>query len=256
MIFTVNIANSHITLGCVDQDRVLFQERIFSDTRKTELEYSIDILNAFRIHGCELDQVSGSVISCVVPVLLPVFSGAVFRLFSLEPVIVSAKAQHLISFRTNRPEEIGPNLIVTAVAASGLYGTPTIVIDMSTATTISVIDEDRVFIGASILPGAMTSMNALIGNAAQLSAFRFEEDAITAIGRTTEQSLAGGAIYGNVGMIDGILDRMEKELPTAPKIVATGRLSAILAPFCRHSIILDESLSIRGLAMIYNERSL
>ena len=254
MILTVNIANSHITLGCVHEGKVLFLERIFSDSRKTDLEYSIDILNAFRLHGIDRDAVTGSIISCVVPQLLSVFTDAVKRLFSVSPLIVSAASQHLIRFRTGRPEEIGPNLIVTAVSASVLYGTPAIVIDLSTATTISVIDKERCFLGVSILPGVQTSMDALTGGAAQLSQTTIEK-AATAIGRTTPESLNGGAIYGNAGMIDGILDRMIRELGTEPAIVASGRMAGVLIPYCRHRILTDDSLSVRGLALLYEERS-
>ncbi len=256
MIFTVNIANSHITLGCVEKEEVLFLERIFADTRKTELEYSVNIMNAFRIHRIDRSLVSGSIISCVVPVLQPVFTAAVERLFSITPVIVSAGMQKILTFKTDRPSEIGPNLIVQAAASSTFYGCPTIVADLSTATTISAVDENHMFIGASILPGIQTSIMALLGQAAQLSAFHFEESAITAIGRTTEQSLAGGAVYGHAGMIDGILDRMEKELGKTPVFVATGRLAKILIPYCRHDIIVDENLTVRGLALLYTERRL
>ncbi len=254
MILTVNIANSHISIGCVDQENVLFLERIFSDPHKTDLEYSVDLLNAFRLHGLNREEITGAVISCVVPQLLSVFSDAVERLFSLKPCIISGEKQQLIRFKTENPAEVGSNLIVNAVSASALYGLPVIVIDMSTATTVTVIDETRTLTGAAILPGMQTSMDALTGGAAQLSQTNISA-ALTALGRTTEQSLNGGAIYGNAGMIDGILDRIEKELSEPPKIVATGRISRILIPYCRHEIVIDETLTVRGLAMLYEDMS-
>ena len=252
MILTVNIANSHISLGCVEGEEVLFLERIFSNPQKTDLEYSVDILNAFRLHEIDRDKVDGCIISCVVPQLLSVFSDAVLRLFSLKPCIVNAASQNLIRVRAQNPSEVGSNLIVTAVSAAARYGTPAIVIDMSTATTITVIDESRTLIGAAILPGMQTSMDALTGGAAQLTQTNIVK-AVTPLGRTTEQSLNGGAIYGNAGMIDGILDRMEKELQSRPVIVATGRISRILIPYCRHEITIDEELTVRGLAILYGE---
>ena len=236
MILTVNIANSHISLGCVQGDEVLFLERIFSNPQKTDLEYSVDILNAFRLHEIERDKVDGCIISCVVPQLLSVFSDAVLRLFSLKPCIVNAASQNLIRVRAQNPSEVGSNLIVTAVSAAARYGTHAIVIDMYNATTITVIDESR----------------TLIGGAAQLTQTNIVK-AVTPLGRTTEQSLNGGAIYGNAGMIDGILDRMEKELQSRPVIVATGRISRILIPYCRHEITIDEELTVRGLAILYGE---
>ena len=253
MILTINIANSHISIGCVDQENVLFLERIFSNPLKTDLEYSVDILNAFRLHDIARSAVTGAVISCVVPQLQSVFTDAVRRLFSLDPYIVSAAAQKLIRVRTPRPEEVGSNLIVNAVSAAAIYGCPVIIVDLSTATTISAVDESRTLIGAAILPGMQTSMDALTGGAAQLSQTNII-GAVSPLGRTTEQSLNGGAIYGNAGMIDGILTRMEKELKSAPKIVSTGRISRILIPYCRHKITIDETLSVRGLAMLYEDR--
>ena len=251
MILTINIGNSHITLGCIDNDKVLFLERLSSNSAKTDLEYAIDIYHAFRMHDVDRSLVEGCVISCVVPALQPIFTTAVERLFNVTPILANAASQNLLSFVTDHPEEIGPNIIVNSVAAAKEYGVPVIVVDLGTATAISVIDENYCFLGGAIM---QTAMDALTGGAAQLSPVSIT-GAVTAVGRTTEESLNGGAVYGNAGMIDGLLDRMEAELKKTPVIIATGHESGLVVRYCRHTIVHDEALTLKGLAEIYAERS-
>ena len=127
-----------------------------------------------------------------------------------------------------------------------------IVIDMGTATTMSVLDQKGCFIGGVILPGLRTSLDALVSNAAQLSQTSLAAPK-KVIGKNTLDCLRGGMIYGNAASIDGMIERMEEELGCKCTIVATGGLAKAVIPHCRHDIIIDENLLLKGLQIIYEK---
>ena len=252
MLLTIDAGNSCITIGCTDDAAVVFQERISTNLKKTDLEYAVDVMNALRLHNVDAAQISGSIISCVVAPLKNVLRATVKRLFSMEPFIVSAAAQHLLSVKIDRPQELGPAMITTAIAAVLSYGAPAIIINMGTATTISVVNEQREFIGGAILPGMQSALDALTGGTAQLPRISLEQP-VTVLGKNTVDSLTGGAIYGNAGMIDALITRMIQEagFTKEPVIAATGGPSETLIPFLKHKAVINEDLSIKGLAAIY-----
>ena len=146
----------------------------------------------------------------------------------------------------------GSDLVVVAVAALNEYTCPQIVIDMGTATTMSVLDQKGCFIGGVILPGLRTSLDALVSNAAQLSQTSLAAPK-KVIGKNTLDCLRGGMIYGNAASIDGMIERMEEELGCKCTIVATGGLAQAVIPHCRHNIIIDEDLLLKGLQIIYEK---
>jgi len=157
-----------------------------------------------------------------------------------------------LNIKLDDPATAGSDLVVVAVAALNEYTCPQILIDMGTATTMSVLDQKGSFIGGVILPGLRTSLDALVSNAAQLS-----QTSLTApkkvIGKNTLDCMKGGMIYGNAASIDGMIERMEEELGCKCTIVATGGLAKAVIPHCRHDIIIDENLLLKGLQIIYEK---
>ena len=157
-----------------------------------------------------------------------------------------------LNIKLDDPATAGSDLVVVAVAALNEYTCPQIVIDMGTATTMSVLDQKGSFIGGVILPGLRTSLDALVSNAAQLS-----QTSLTApkkvIGKNTLDCMKGGMIYGNAASIDGMIDGMVEELGCNCTIVATGGLAIAVIPHCRHDIIIDENLLLKGLQIIYEK---
>jgi len=152
----------------------------------------------------------------------------------------------------DNPKSVGSDQIVDAVAASHEHPLPLIVIDMGTATTMCVVDKHRNYIGGIILPGLKVSLDSLSSKTAQLPYISLEvPDRV--IGKNTIDCMRAGIIFGNVDMIDGIIDRMERELGQPATVVATGGLSRFITPMCRHKIICDDALLLKGLLILYQK---
>ncbi len=152
----------------------------------------------------------------------------------------------------DNPKAVGSDMIVDAVAALKDYPCPIVVIDMGTATTMSVIDQSGCYIGGVILPGLRVSLDSLSSKTAQLPNISLDIPR-KVIGKNTIDCMRSGIMYGNAGTIDGILDRMEEELGDTPSVVATGGLSRFVVPLCRHKIIYDDALLLKGLMILYEK---
>ena len=228
-ILAIDMGNTNIVIGCVDDDKVIFEERLSTDLSKTELEYAISFKNVLEIYNIKSEDINGAIISSVVPQLL-----------------------------MDQPKQVGSDLIVDAVAATHDYGAPVIIVDIGTATTISTVDENGNYIGGAILPGAGVSMNSLSSRTAQLPRISFDAPK-GPVGKNTVDCMKSGLIYGHAGSIDGIIDRIidccgfGKNGKPAAKLVATGGLSKVIIPFCRNRIETDPALLIRGLKYIYDK---
>ena len=154
----------------------------------------------------------------------------------------------------DNPKTVGSDMIVDAIAAINEHPCPLIVIDMGTATTISVIDHSGNYIGGIIYPGLKVSLDSLSHNTAQLPSISLDIPK-KVIGKNTIDCMRSGIMYGNAGMLDGIIDRMEEELGTPATIIATGGMSRFIVPLCKHTIIYDEELLLKGLLTLYNKNS-
>ena len=252
MILTIDIGNTNIELGVVDEQGIVFQERISTDIDRTELEYAVLIKNALEVHSLTGDEITGSIMSSVVPPLVHIIKSAIKKLIGITPMVVGAGLKTGLDIKIDNPKTLGADIVVDSVAAKEIYGAPCIVIDMGTATTLSVLDQKGCFIGGVILPGLRTSLDALVSNAAQLSQTSLAAPK-KVIGKNTLDCLRGGMIYGNAASIDGMIERMEEELGCKCTIVATGGLAQAVIPHCRHNIIIDEDLLLKGLQIIYEK---
>ena len=152
------------------------------------------------------------------------------------------------------PAEVGSDLIVAAVAAIAEYGAPLLLVDMGTATTITAVDETGTFVGGCICPGVKISMEALTGRTAQLPGISLDEPQ-KAIGKNTRDCMRSGIMFGAAAMLDGLLDRMEAELGTPVKVVATGGIARFVIPLCRRELIYDRSLMLKGLGLLYRRNA-
>lgn len=259
MVLTIGIGNAHVEIACVEGDFVLFSESTETDVRKTDLEYAFDIMHAFRKHGVSIKEPKGAVISSSVPQVSIIVADAVKRVFSFSPCIASAKKQRLLKIDLESPASLGTSLLSDAVAVKYLYGCPAILIDMGTATSIGVLKPDGSYAGGAILPGLQSSVNALIGGTAALPKLEITE-ARSVLGRETVSCINAGVLYGNAGMVDGLLTRMIAEMQlkenegSAVRIVMTGKLSALLAPYLKHSVTVDPYLRAKGLYLLYKDR--
>lgn len=150
----------------------------------------------------------------------------------------------------DNPAQLGSDLVVDAVAGIKYYGAPLIIIDMGTATTVSVIDRDENYTGTLIIPGMRTSLDALVSGAAQLPKVKLDSPQ-RVVGTNTSESMANGIMYYTAAGLDGCIDRIEEELGEKCTVVATGGLAATVAPLCRKDVILDDDLLLKGLMLLY-----
>lgn len=255
LTLAIDMGNTNIVIGCVDQERVLFEERISTDRSKTELEYVVIFKTVLELYGIVADKVKGAIISSVVPPLVNVITGAVEKLVGISPMIVGPGLKTGLNILMDQPKQLGSDLVVDAVAAIKDYGPPAIVIDMGTATTLSVIDKNGCYIGGQILPGVRVAMDSLVSRTSQLPRISLEAPG-RVIGKNTVDCMKSGLIYGYASCIDGLLERLAGELgePLSEiHIIATGGLASVIVPECRHKIIVDQELLLKGLKVIYDK---
>jgi len=250
MILAIDVGNTNIVIGCMEKDNILFTARISTDRAKTEDEYAVMLKNLFEINGVSSDIVEGGIISSVVPDLKKVLYLAVKKVTGKSPLIVSQDLDTGLIIDMDAPASLGSDLMVDAVAAIAKYPKPILIFDMGTATTLSVIDENGVYIGGMIMPGLRLGVDALAARTSQLP--RISLDAPEQlIGKNTINCIKAGAIYGNAGMLDGLIDRVAEELGTTPTVIATGGLIGEVVPYCKRKLIFDKHLTLWGLLMLY-----
>lgn len=255
MLLAIDIGNSNITVGCIDDGSIIFEERLGTDLNKTELEYAMGIKMIFDLYDVNQKAVSGVILSSVVPPLTNVIKSAVRKIIDRNIMVVGPGIKSGLNLHMDDPRSVGADLVVEAVAAINKYGAPLIIVDMGTATSICVVDKDCNYIGGMIIPGVEISLEALSEKASQLPKISIEPSR-KVIGRNTEDGMKSGIICGTAAMIDGLIDRVEEEIGCKTTVVAaSNRISRIIVPVCKKEIILDNELILRGLDIIYHKNS-
>lgn len=252
MIIAIDIGNTNIVLGCIEDNEILFRERINTNQLATDLEYAAHLKTAMDMHNITPGQIDGAIISSVVPPTTSTFSAAIKKLIGVKPMVVGPGLKTGLSIVIDNPAQLGSDLVVDAVAGIAEYPVPMIIIDMGTATTLSVVDEKKRYLGGMIVTGMAVSTDALIARTAQLPKFAFEKPK-RVIGTNTIDCLKSGLMYSNACALDGMIERIEEELGQKCTVVATGGLASTVVPLCRRDIILDDDLLLKGLNLIYNK---
>lgn len=250
MILAIDIGNTNITLGGFDGDELRFVARLATDTKKTEDEYAEKILGTLFLYGLDRTSVSGAIISSVVPTLNTAMKRAVSLIYGIEPLFVAPGIKTGINIKCDNPASVGSDIICACVAANRLYGAPALVIDMGTATKMMVVDDSGSFIGVSIMPGVMMGLMGLSSGTAQLPQVSLEAPS-SVIGKNTSDCMKSGAVFGNAAMIDGMIDRFNREYGKELKAYATGGLAPAIISHCQHEITLDADMVLKGLNIIY-----
>lgn len=254
MILAIDIGNTNIVLGCIDTENrhILFTERISTDHQKTDLEHAISLKTILDLHHIDPAELTGAIISSVVPPVTPLIKMALHKLADCDILTVGPGVKTGLNIAMDNPSTVGADLITGAVAAIDRYPCPIITIDMGTATTMTAIDKNKNYIGGVIIPGLRVSLDSLTNRTSQLP--RISLDAPRrVIGKNTVECMKSGILYGSASMIDGMIDRMNEELGQEATVIATGGLSSVVTPLCRHKIILDDDLLLRGLLLIYEK---
>ncbi len=246
MILAIDIGNTNITVGCSDGKEIKFTEHLSTNQTATSLEYAVLIKNVLEIH--KAGKIKGAVISSVVPTITETLCKAVEKICGIKPLVADSK---IINLKTLEPSSnIGSDLLSSARALIEEYPLPAVVIDMGTATTIAVVNSEREFIGGMIMPGFRIALDSLVSNTS-LPKIRLENPE-RLIGRNTVECMQSGLIYGTASCIDGMLERIESEMQEKITAVATGSFADFIVPYCRHEILTDKELVLKGLIIIYN----
>ena len=253
MLLTIDIGNSNVVIGCLnDKNEALCLLRMVTDLKKTEDEYAAGMQTILAHNGIDCRGFEGAIICSVVPPLTEIFRTAVQKLTGHRALVVGAGIKTGLNILIEDPASLGSDLVAAAVAAIAQFPLPVIVIDMGTATTLTVIDEGNRFIGGAIVPGVALSMNALSGGTSLLHKVPIEAPK-KCISDTTTACMQSGAVFGNAALLDGMIDRMEEELGKPINVVATGGIAPKIIPHCRRKIVYDEDLLLKGLGIIYRK---
>lgn len=241
-------------LGGFRKDTLAFVGRIATDPSATEDEYASKFLSILSLYGVFRAELEGAIIASVVPPLNRVVKRALRFLIGNEPLVVGPGIKTGIGIRCDTPSSVGADLISAAVAANALYGSPSLVIDVGTATKMTVVDASGAFIGTSIAPGLLMGLNALAEKTAQLPHVSLEAPSAV-VAKNTADCMKSGVVYGHAAMIDGMIDRIREELSAEIPVLITGGLAETLMPHCRKEMTLDAHLVLKGLYILYKKNS-
>ena len=252
MILAIDIGNTNIVVGCIDEEKIYFTERLSTVRTKTELEYAVDLKTVLDIYHIKRTDIEGCIISSVVPQITGIAKLAAEKILKKEVMVLGPGVKTGLNIVMDNPGQLGADLVADAVAGLASYPVPLVVIDMGTATTISVVNSKKQYIGGMIMPGVGISLDALTARASQLSGISIDAPRHI-IGKNTIEGMKSGVLYSNAAALDGIIDRIEEELGEKTTVIATGGLAKKIVPHCRKEIILDEELLLKGLMLIYRK---
>jgi hypothetical protein len=252
MILAIDMGNSNIVIGGIDDKNTYFLERVTTRTEKTDLEYAINIKTILEIHNIDINDIEGAILSSVVPPLNQIIINAVKKITNLDCILVDSSMETGLKLCMDNPGTIGSDLIVDSVAAMNEYPLPLAVIDMGTATTIFVVNKNKEYIGGIIHPGLKISLESLSLRTAKLPHINLEMPK-NIIAKNTIDSMRSGIVYGHAGIMDTCIERMEAELGEELTVIATGGLATFVTPLCKHKIIVDENLLLKGLLILYKK---
>ncbi len=254
MLLAVDIGNTNITLGLYDDEVLLFTARLSTEIRRTADQYAIDIKDILYLHGCRFETIEDAVICSVVPSVGKAVSNAISMLCHIVPLSLGPGVKTGLNIKIDNPAQLGADLVAGAVGALHEYTMPCVIIDMGTATTITVLDENGALLGGAIAAGVNLTLKALTENTSQLPAISIESPG-KVIGTNTADCMRSGLVLGTAAMLDGMIDRIEDQLSKIVNVVATGGLSKEIIQHCERNIIYNENLLLDGLRIIYEKNS-
>ena len=252
-LLTVDIGNSETVVGLVEDREVSSFWRLTS-IRATRDEIGLQLESLMRAADVTREAVTGVVACSVAPSLTIAWIDALTRWSGRTPIEVSAQTARSLPIRYLDRTAVGADRIANAVAARGLYGTPAIVVDLGTATTFDCVSQQGAYLGGIIAPGVSTSAEELFRRAARIPRVELRRPA-RALGRTTEESLQAGIVWGAAGQVDALVRRLALEMKGTPHVVATGGLAKFIAPECETINRVDETLTLKGMALLWEENT-
>lgn len=251
MLLAVDVGNTNIVLGVFDRKELVSHWRIATDRAKTSDEYGILFRSLIEFKEIDVKSIRGAILCCVFPPILEVLVSSIKEYFGVSPIVIEPGIKTGMPILYHNPKEVGADRIVNSVAAYHEYKSSLIVVDFGTATTFDCISEKGEYMGGAIAPGLVISSEALFSSASKLPKVEITKPK-SVIGKTTVQSIQSGLVFGYAGLVDGIVKRIQKEMDSHPKVLATGGLSSLIAPESSTIESVDEFLTLKGLRLIYD----
>lgn len=252
MLLAIDIGNTNIVIGGIEDDKIAFEARIATERVKTSDQYGAEIKNMLELFGVKVTDIDDCIISSVVP---PVFNSVhtgIMKIIGKQPMVVGPGIKTGLNIQMDTPSQVGSDRIVIAVAALAEYEPPLTLLDLGTATTIEVVDKGNVYMGGCIIPGVRISLEALTNRASQLPGIQLDRPK-KVIGKNTVDCMRSGVMYGAAAMLDGMIERVEEELGYSTTVVATGGMAQFVCPLCKREIKLERDLLLKGLNLIYKK---
>ena len=254
MLLALDAGNSHVTIGAFDSDRLLHRWRLRTIHEQTADEWGVLLRNLFSFAGLELSQIDGIIIASVVPPLNESLATMAERYFATRPIFVTHETDTGVAIKYDNPTEIGADRIVNSVAAWTRFRGACIVVDLGTAITFDTISANAEYLGGIICPGIAISISALFSRTARLPLIDFREPSAL-IGKNTVTAMQSGLYYGFIDLIDGLIDRLKKELGPSVHVIGTGGQAHMIAKSSRHIRDVDEDITLQGLHLIWQRLS-
>jgi len=243
MLLAIDIGNTDTTIGVFEGEELRATWHMATNIHQMADEYAALLLNLLRHQGLGISDIREVALCCVVPPLIATFEELFRRYFSISPLVVGVGVKTGVRIRMDNPREVGADRIVNAAAAHHLYGGPIIITDLGTATTFDTVSKEGDYLGGAIAPGIGTAAEALFNRAAVLPRVELTRPK-HAIGTNTTDAMQSGIIFGYVGLIEGIVTRIQQELEEKAKVVATGGYAGTIAKETAVIDIVNPSLTL------------
>jgi len=250
MLLAIDVGNTNIVLGVFDGEQLVADFRMHTEERSTGDELGLLVVGLLRGRGIEPADVDALVVSTVVPILSRPIDELAHHYFRMAPMVIGPGIRTGMRILAEDPRQVGADRIVNSIAVFRRYGGPAVVLDFGTATTFDAISPQGDYLGGAIAPGLVIGLDALVSHTAKLTRVELVAPP-SVIGRNTTAAMQSGLVYGYVGLIEGIVQRMKAELGEQTKVIATGGLAELIAAQTSSIDSVDQRLTLDGLRIIH-----